>query len=206
LHFTEEVLKKLAEKKVATGFVTLHVGAGTFKPVKSETMHDHDMHAEWIEVSSNLIRQVIDQLNDKNPLVAVGTTSARTLESLYWLGVRLNRNDLHSLEGISIPQWYPYEVSTGITAPEAFECILQYMQSHKMEKLVTRTQIIIAPGYTYRVISGLITNFHQPQSTLLLLVSALVGNAWRELYDYALQHDFRFLSYGDGCLLWNHNS
>jgi S-adenosylmethionine:tRNA ribosyltransferase-isomerase len=206
LHFTDDVLNKLATKHIATGFVTLHVGAGTFKPVKSETMQDHDMHAEWIEVTSTLIQQIIKQLSDKKPLIAVGTTSARTLESLYWLGIRLMRNDLSNLEGIAVPQWYPYDQNTDTTALEVFEFLMQYMQSNKLQKLITRTQIIIAPGYTFRVIDGLITNFHQPQSTLLLLVSALVGNEWRNIYNYALQHDFRFLSYGDGCLLWNNNA
>lgn len=206
LHFTEDVLHKLATKHIATGFVTLHVGAGTFKPVKSETMHDHDMHAEWIEATVGLLQQITEQLSRKKPLVAVGTTSARTLESLYWLGVRLMRNDLDTLDGVAIPQWYPYDNDTDTPAQEVFEFLKQYMEHNQLQKLITRTQIIIAPGYLFRVIDGLITNFHQPQSTLLLLVSALVGNTWRSIYDYALQHDFRFLSYGDGCLLWNNNA
>jgi S-adenosylmethionine:tRNA ribosyltransferase-isomerase len=200
------VLFKLATKHIATGFVTLHVGAGTFKPVKSETMHDHDMHAEWIEATVGLLQQITEQLSSKNPLIAVGTTSARTLESLYWLGVRLMRSDLDNLDGVAIPQWYPYDKDTNTSALEVFEFLKQYMERNQLQKLITRTQIIIAPGYIFRVIDGLITNFHQPQSTLLLLVSALVGNAWRNIYDYALQHDFRFLSYGDGCLLWNNNA
>lgn len=206
LHFTEDVLDKLTAKHIETGFVTLHVGAGTFKPVKSETMQDHDMHAEWIEATAELLHQVTEQLGLKKPLVAVGTTSARTLESLYWLGVRLMRNDLDNLDGIAIPQWYPYDRNASATALEVFEFLKQYMKHNQLQKLITRTQIIIAPGYIFRVIDGLITNFHQPQSTLLLLVSALIGDAWRVIYDYALQHDFRFLSYGDGCLLWNGNS
>jgi S-adenosylmethionine:tRNA ribosyltransferase-isomerase len=206
LHFTENVLNKLTDKDIATGFVTLHVGAGTFKPVKSETMHDHDMHAEWIEITPGFIQQIIEQLNAQKPLIAVGTTSARTLESLYWIGVRLKRNDIAHLDGVAVPQWYPYDNNSDFTAMEIFEFLKLYMHNHQMNKLITRTQIIIAPGYVFRVIDGLITNFHQPQSTLLLLVSALVGNAWRSIYDYALQHDFRFLSYGDGCLLWNNNA
>jgi S-adenosylmethionine:tRNA ribosyltransferase-isomerase len=206
LHFTEDVLNKLTDKDIDTGFVTLHVGAGTFKPVKSETMQDHDMHAEWIEVTSGFLQQIIDQLQSQKPVIAVGTTSARTLESLYWIGVRLKRNDIGHLDGVAVPQWYPYDSNSDFTAIEIFEFLKLYMHNHQMNKLITRTQIIIAPGYTFRVISGLVTNFHQPQSTLLLLVSALVGNAWRSIYDYALLHDFRFLSYGDGCLLWNNNA
>jgi S-adenosylmethionine:tRNA ribosyltransferase-isomerase len=202
LHFTESVLERLATKHIGSGFVTLHVGAGTFKPVKTETMQDHDMHAEWIEVSSGLIQQLIEQLQSGKPLIAVGTTSARTLESLYWLGVRLKQNDIENLNGIAVPQWYPYEHNADEPALDILEYLKLYMHNHHLTKLITRTQIIIAPGYRFRVIQGLITNFHQPQSTLLLLVSALVGQAWRDIYDYALQHDFRFLSYGDGCLLW----
>lgn len=206
LHFTKHVLEKLADKQVNAGFVTLHVGAGTFKPVKSETMQDHDMHAEWIEVTPGFLQQIIDQLKSKKPLVAVGTTSARTLESLYWIALRLKTGDLEHLDGISVPQWYPYEAGGDFSTVELFEFLKLYMHNNNLNKLITRTQIIIAPGYTFRVIDGLITNFHQPQSTLLLLVSALVGDAWRNIYDHALSHDFRFLSYGDGCLLWKANA
>lgn len=205
LHFTESVLEQLASRHITSGFVTLHVGAGTFKPVKSDTMEHHDMHAEWIEVTTGLIQQLIDQLETGKPLIAVGTTSARTLESLYWIGVRLKRNPQANLDGIAVPQWYPYEQDTDESASEIFGFLKAYLHNHNLTKLITRTQIIIAPGYRFRVIRGLITNFHQPQSTLLLLVSALIGDGWRAVYRYALQHDFRFLSYGDGCLLWNVN-
>lgn len=202
LHFTPAVIERLKQQKIDTGFVTLHVGAGTFKPVKSDTMEGHDMHAEWLEASPALLKKVIEQLERKETIVAVGTTSARTLESLYWLGVRLNRNDLPSLEGIAIPQWYPYDNDSDLSAVEAYTSILKYLDEQQLNRIIIRTQIIIAPGYSFRVIQGLITNFHQPQSTLLLLVSALVGEAWHKIYDYALHNDFRFLSYGDGCLLW----
>jgi S-adenosylmethionine:tRNA ribosyltransferase-isomerase len=204
LHFTTSLLQRLSEKQVRTGFVTLHVGAGTFKPVKSDIMEGHDMHTEWLEASPGLLQQIITQLEQDLPVVAVGTTSLRTLESLYWLGVRLHREDIDSLEGIAVPQWYPYDKDSELTAIESYNTILQYLQDQSLNKIIIRTQIIIAPGYQFKVIQGLVTNFHQPQSTLLLLVSALVGKAWREIYEYALMRDFRFLSYGDGCLLWKH--
>ena len=202
LHFTDAVLAGLAERHIDTALVTLHVGAGTFKPVKSETMQDHDMHAEWIEADAPLLQQVIEKLKAGQRVIAVGTTSARTLESLYWIGLQLHQQRFDPAAPIAVPQWYPYEQHPELPAAEAYEVILNYLKEKQLSRLVTRTQIIIAPGYTFKVISGLITNFHQPQSTLLLLVSALVGTAWRDIYDYALQHDFRFLSYGDGCLLW----
>jgi S-adenosylmethionine:tRNA ribosyltransferase-isomerase len=204
LHFTPNLLQKLMDKQVETGFVTLHVGAGTFKPVKSETMEGHDMHAEWLEAGPELLQLIITQSEKKQPIVAVGTTSARTLESLYWLGVRLHRKDITSLGGIAIPQWYPYENDSKLDVTAAYKAVLHYLEAQHLQKIIIRTQIIIAPGYQFRVIAGLVTNFHQPQSTLLLLVSALVGEAWRTIYEYALSRDFRFLSYGDGCLLWKH--
>lgn len=203
LHFTEEIITALSRKEIDTAFVTLHVGAGTFKPVKSETMQDHDMHAEWIEVTPAFLQRIMSQFRTGERVVAVGTTSARTLESLYWIGVRLLRGELTDVAGITVPQWYPYEQDTDIPATEAFAALLHYLDIHKLQRLITRTQIIIAPGYRFRVVHGLVTNFHQPQSTLLLLVSAIVGQEWRTIYNHALQHDFRFLSFGDGCLLWN---
>jgi len=202
LHFTEQVMEQLEAKGIGTGFVTLHVGAGTFKPVKSQTMQGHDMHAEWIEVTPELIATLIRQLKAGQPLVAVGTTSARTLESLYWIGLRLYRGDSGFLQEIAVPQWYPYEHAADTEPVTVLEALLRYLEDHRMPRLVSRTQIIIAPGYTFRLIDALVTNFHQPQSTLLLLVAALVGPAWRSIYDRALEQGFRFLSYGDGCLLW----
>jgi len=207
LHFTEAILAALPERQIATGLVTLHVGAGTFKPVKSETMEGHDMHAEWIEAGPAILQQLIGRLKQGLPIVAVGTTSARTLESLYWIGVQLLQDSGYiPTAGIAVSQWYPYEKDITISPVEALEALALYLDRHQVSKLVTRTRIIIAPGYRFRIVSGLVTNFHQPQSTLLLLVSALVGAAWRDIYDYALREGFRFLSYGDGCLLWQSGS
>ncbi len=202
LHFTETIIDRLTAKNIHTALLTLHVGAGTFRPVKSGTMQEHDMHAEWIEVDIPLLQRVIGKLRAHEPVIAVGTTSARTLESLYWIGVRIHNKSFDPADSIAVPQWYPYEKHKDITAIAAYEALLQYLQENRLSRLVTRTQIIIAPGYVFKVISALVTNFHQPQSTLLLLVSALVGDAWRDIYNYALQEGFRFLSYGDGCLLW----
>lgn len=202
LHFTEEVLASIRHKNIDTGFVTLHVGAGTFRPVKAETMQEHDMHSEFIEVEQELIRQLIDQ--GSKPLVAVGTTSLRTLESLYWLGARLMvnpqafENDLPFLS-----QWEAYEHTHLPNKTDALKALQVYLAEAGSSRLIAKTQIIIAPGYTFKMIDGLVTNFHQPSSTLLLLVAALIGDNWKKVYDYALQNDFRFLSYGDGSLLWS---
>ncbi len=200
LHFTERVMDSLHKKNIDTAFVTLHVGAGTFKPVKSETMQEHDMHAEWLEVERTTIETLLSHL--PIGIVAVGTTSMRTLESLYWIGAKLAKNKPVDISGIAITQWEPYEEDNDISAEEALQAILTWMDKAQINRLVTRTQILIAPGYKMRVIKGLVTNFHQPQSTLLLLVSALIGKEWRTVYNYALAHQYRFLSYGDGCLLW----
>lgn len=203
LHFTSTLLEKLAIQSIISAFVTLHVGAGTFKPVKSATMQDHEMHAEWMDISLECIRELVAHKKTKHPLVAVGTTSARSLESLYWIGVRVLRGEKIALHELAVPQWYPYEGENGVTSIAALQAVVTYMEEERLQRLVTRTQIIIAPGYRFYMVDGLVTNFHQPQSTLLLLVAALIGDDWKEVYNYALQHDFRFLSYGDGCLLWN---
>jgi S-adenosylmethionine:tRNA ribosyltransferase-isomerase len=200
LHFTKDVLDSIAAKGIESGFVTLHVGAGTFIPVKSETMQGHNMHAEWIEVTTTTIQQLAAAAG-KN-IIAVGTTSMRTIESLYWIGNKLLNGEPVNLHDIAVAQWEPYETSIQHSATEALNAILLYMAQHNMERLITRTQILIAPGYRFRIINGLVTNFHQPESTLLLLVAALVGEDWRKIYEHALQHDYRFLSYGDGSLLW----
>lgn len=200
LHFTDRIFEGLREKNIHSRFVTLHVGAGTFKPVKSDTMEDHPMHAEFIDVS----RETILELSSDKELVAVGTTSLRTLESLYWMGVKLSINpDLSSAE-LEMNQWDVYDQLQQHTLPreEALQHLLTYMHNRKMERLICRTRLLIAPGYQPQMISGIITNFHQPQSTLLLLIAALAGPQWREIYHYALNHDFRFLSYGDGSLIW----
>jgi S-adenosylmethionine:tRNA ribosyltransferase-isomerase len=200
LHFTEAVMSSLDERKIDKGYVTLHVGAGTFKPVKSDTLEAHEMHAEWIEVTRETIDQLVAHLDKK--IVAVGTTSMRTLESLYWIGNKLALGQPVDFAGNAVTQWEPYAAKETVTPIVALQAIIGWMEQHKINKLVTRTQILIAPGYDTKIVSGLITNFHQPQSTLLLLIASLVGDKWREIYDYALQHDYRFLSYGDGCLLW----
>jgi len=201
LHFTPEVLASLEQKSIDTGFVTLHVGAGTFKPVKADTMQEHDMHSEFIEVEKELIEQLINY--DSNPLVAVGTTSLRTLESLYWLGARLIANP--RAFGNELPflsQWEAYEHTNIPEKTDALKALQVYLSETGSSRLIAKTQIIIAPGYTFKMVDGLVTNFHQPSSTLLLLVAALIGENWKKVYDYALQNDFRFLSYGDGSLLW----
>ncbi len=208
LHFTDVIFKELQQKKIQTAFVTLHVGAGTFKPVKADQMANHEMHAEWIDVDRTFIDTLQKQL-DKN-IIAVGTTSLRTLESLYWIGVKLMKADQQLSGGVdteqellTVSQWEPYEFpDQDIPASAALKFLSDWMEKNKMEKLVTKTQILIAPGYTFRIVKGLITNFHQPQSTLLLLVAALVGKDWKKIYTHALQNDYRFLSYGDGSLLW----
>ena len=200
LHFTETILQSLAAKNISAAYVTLHVGAGTFRPVKSPTMQGHNMHEEWIDVGADTLQQIIAGLDKK--IVAVGTTSLRTLESLYWIGNKWAQGRQVDLHGVAVTQWEPYETPKQYTPKEAFGAIVQHMAAHGLQRITTRTQIMIAPGYTFRVADGLVTNFHQPQSTLLLLVSAFIGTGWRTLYDHALQHGFRFLSYGDGGLLW----
>ena len=194
------MLQSLTEKNIESAFVTLHVGAGTFKPVKSETMAEHEMHAEWIDVNLDTIHQLKAHLD--GAIVAVGTTSLRTLESLYWIGNKMVNEDKVDIQSIAVNQWDPYGEKPNCTALESLDAIIAYLQEHNLSKLITRTQILIAPGYTFRIVNGLVTNFHQPQSTLLLLVGAFIGADWRRVYDFAMGHDYRFLSYGDGSLLW----
>ena len=204
LHFTDQVFASLASKNISTSFVTLHVGAGTFKPVSSSTLGEHEMHAEQISITPALLKQLISKNNLKSTrkVFPVGTTSMRTIESFYWLGVRKIKGKFDE-KLPSVNQWDPYdpELDTGISMCESMEALLDYITISGKNQLIASTQLIIAPGYRYRVASGLITNFHQPRSTLLLLVSALIGNDWKNVYDYALNHEFRFLSYGDSCLL-----
>jgi S-adenosylmethionine:tRNA ribosyltransferase-isomerase len=203
LHFTEQVFKNLAEKNIRKAYVTLHVGAGTFKPVKAEQMKDHEMHAEFIDVQQEAIEQLIIHVN--KGIVAVGTTSLRTLESLYWIGVKTIKNPAVVLADLQVTQWEPYENKIKeFTATEALESLLQWMKRNNAARLITKTQIIIAPGYEFKVMRALITNFHQPQSTLLLLVSAIVGENWKKIYQFALANEYRFLSYGDGSILFVH--
>lgn len=194
LHFTPEVISALHSKGIKTMELTLHVGAGTFQPVKAEEIGGHAMHAEKIEVSKEFIQNLIENLGN---IVAVGTTSVRTLESLYYLGVQLHNGDTSLL----VNQWEPYESEKVLSAREALEAILNYMEKTQSNILYATTQIMIVPGYKFNIVNVLITNFHQPKSTLLLLLAAFIGEKWRELYKYALENDYRFLSYGDSSVL-----
>ncbi|MCG7855962.1 S-adenosylmethionine:tRNA ribosyltransferase-isomerase [Flavihumibacter sp.] len=201
LHFTDHVFESLREKGITSTFVTLHVGAGTFKPVKSEIIGDHEMHAEFIDVQRQILEELVRY--DGN-IIAAGTTSMRTLESLYWMGVKVAVCPEATLEDISVKQWDPYiqKLENDILPAEAIHHLLRWMDSNDLTRIVCKTQIIIAPGYKVKMVRALITNFHQPQSTLLLLVAALIGEDWRKVYNYALENGYRFLSYGDGSLLW----
>ena len=203
LHFTPSVLENLRDKHVELDEITLHVGAGTFKPVKTDKIDGHTMHSEWICVAKHTIAAL---LNHGARCVAVGTTSVRTIESLYYIGVQVKNNPDLSPDELFVPQWLPYEYAAQsdkpLSASEALESLLEYMERHSLESITGSTQIIIAPGYSFKYVNVMVTNFHQPKSTLLLLVSAFVGGRWREIYDYALSRDFRFLSYGDSCLLF----
>jgi S-adenosylmethionine:tRNA ribosyltransferase-isomerase len=274
LHFTENLMRKLKHQNVEPIYVTLHVGAGTFKPVKAATMQEHEMHAEFIDVS----KESIEQLISNKTIVATGTTSLRTIESLYWMGIKIEvrrqkgeggrekeevrrqkgegereegedrkekgedrrqkgeggrekvedrrekgedrrqkgegerekREDRkekmedrsEDLDELSIKQWDAYELPQNISKATALQALLNWMNEQNLDRLICKTQIIIAPGYTLKIADGLITNFHQPQSTLLLLIAAIVGDKWKEIYNYAMKNNFRFLSYGDGSLLW----
>ncbi len=201
LHFTEALFGKLAAKNIHCDFVTLHVGAGTFKPVKAATMDAHEMHTEFIDVSIELIEKLLQQ--HPKSIIAVGTTSLRTIESLYWLGVKVN-NQKSIVNESAVPtvsQWDAYDLPQNILLKDALEALMHWMKAQRLQRLITKTQIIIAPGYQLKVAQGLVTNFHQPQSTLLLLIASIVGDNWKMMYDYALKNDYRFLSYGDGCLL-----
>ena len=199
LHFTPEVLADLDAKGFGREELTLHVGAGTFKPVKSETIEGHEMHTEYISVRRSTIEQVMQNFGK---IIAVGTTSVRTLESLYYIGVTLATHPDATSEELVVRQWMPYEdANNRLTPTEALQNILDYLDKHQLNTLITATQIIIAPGYEFKVVKGIVTNFHQPKSTLLLLISAFVKGDWKNIYDYALGHDFRFLSYGDSSLL-----
>lgn len=201
LHFTDAVLQDVDAHGIEREEVTLHVGAGTFKPVKAERIEGHEMHREYISVRRTTIERI---LAHDAEVVAVGTTSVRTLESLYYIGCKLLRNADLTEEQLVVEQWEPYsEISaaTDVSATESLKAIVEWMDRNELSTLHTSTRIIIAPGYKYHIVKRLITNFHQPQSTLLLLVSALIGDDWHKVYDYALQNDFRFLSYGDSSLL-----
>ncbi|MBF9142159.1 S-adenosylmethionine:tRNA ribosyltransferase-isomerase [Hymenobacter properus] len=202
LHFTPEILAELQEKGFEIGHVTLHVGAGTFQPVKADRMAEHPMHTEPILVTAALLRQLL--AHRPRPVIAVGTTSLRTLETLYWLGVGLLKEPAARHAELLVTQWQPYDwadEAASITAETALTALLKHLEQRGTDTLEARTQLLIAPGYRFRLIDGLITNFHQPESTLLLLVAALLGPGWRQVYEHALAHGYRFLSYGDSSLL-----
>lgn len=194
LHFTDDLLQRISQRGIPRRELTLHVGAGTFQPVKSDTIGDHHMHSEWIAVDRSLIAELA---STGRKIIAVGTTSVRTLESLYHIGCLINEGKWDG----EVPQWYPYsDGHPSLSRSEAFSCILKMLDESNLTRLIGSTRIIIAPGYTYRVVDGMVTNFHQPRSTLLLLVSAFAGGEWRPVYDFALANGYRFLSYGDGSL------
>ena len=199
LHFTQEVLNEIDKKGICREEVTLHVGAGTFKPVKSERISGHDMHSERFCVKLSTINKIISNIDN---VLAVGTTSVRTLESLYYIGTNIMKPGFNPEMPITVEQWQPYEDSQDeVDVTVALNTIVDYLKREGLSQLDASTQIIIAPGYKYKIVKKMITNFHQPQSTLLLLVSAFVNGDWRNIYNYALDHDFRFLSYGDSSLL-----
>ena len=199
LHFTDEVLAECDARGIKRREITLHVGAGTFQPVKSEHIGDHPMHYEFISVPRDVI---FDIINAPGPVIAVGTTSVRTLESLYYIGQALEDNPDADEEALTVTQWIPYTTPCEISTKKALQNIVDYLDRHNTDTYMGSTQLMIAPGFQYRIVDGMITNFHQPQSTLLLLVAAFVGNdQWRGMYDYAMDHGFRFLSYGDAQLL-----
>jgi S-adenosylmethionine:tRNA ribosyltransferase-isomerase len=231
LHFTTAIFESLAQKKCSTDFISLHVGAGTFMPVKTDNITDHEMHAEVFEITTATLTHLIEiakqkELNatDYTPVIAVGTTTLRTIETLYWLGVKLiNNESLQKNKDLHLMQWDAYDANprsenesnsgssnntndditidnnNSITVKEALSKLLSWMQSHQMTQLVTSTQLMIVPGYTFKIANGLVTNFHQPKSTLLLIIAAITGDNWKSIYQHAIENQYRFLSYGDGC-------
>jgi len=204
LHFTNHIMMELSRKNVTREFVTLHVGAGTFKPVKASVMAEHEMHAEFIDVGTDTIKRLVTFAG--NHITAVGTTSIRTIESLYWIGVRILTDPTGCEASLALSQWFAADHGdVSISPRDALIALIQWLNDHDSERLVTSTSLLIAPGYRFRIADALVTNFHQPRSTLLLLIAAMAGAGWRSIYDHALQNDFRFLSYGDGCLIFRHD-
>ena len=200
LHFSQELLNKISSNNISLQFLTLHVGAGTVMPVKTELINDHPMHAEFFEIEKKLIHYLIE---NNNRLIAVGTTSLRTIESLYWLGVKIIANQKITPTHLHLLQWDAYEVGEKeIPKLEALHAIVNWMERNQLQTLISKTQLMIMPGYRFRMVKGLVTNFHQPKSTLLLIIAAIVGAEWKAIYQHALEHQYRFLSYGDGCLFW----
>lgn len=212
LHFSKEVFKSLSEKNIHQKYLTLHVGAGTFMPVKSVTIDEHNMHAEFIDVDLSLIQYIAEYAGTQNkPLIAVGTTSLRTIESVYWMGVKAfkyeqeYKRSIPSSE-IHLEQWEAYELAyIKLTVNEAMQVLITWLNDKGSTKLIAKTQLMVTPGYTFKICNGLVTNFHQPKSTLLLIIAAITGDGWKKVYNHALENDYRFLSYGDGSLFWIRN-
>jgi len=222
LHFNDTIFEALAQKKCTTNFICLHVGAGTFMPVKTEDITDHEMHAEVFEIKTTTLNHLIEIAKQKEinpaaytPVIAVGTTTLRTLETLYWLGVKLiNKPSLQKNKDLHLMQWDAYDTnykSNNVTSHEtitvkaALSKLLNWMQSHQMNQLITSTQLMIIPGYSFKIANGLVTNFHQPKSTLLLIIAAITGTDWKTIYQHAIDNQYRFLSYGDGCFFTINN-
>lgn len=199
LHFTPEVLRTLEDKGVSSCSVTLHVGAGTFKPVKSNTMQEHEMHREVVIVTREVVETLLGSID--SGITAVGTTSLRTLESIYWFGRQLVLQPGQFRSTLFVDQWEPYEQGPEVPAKVALRAVVEWMREYNLSEVSGYTQILIAPGYQFRIVNRLVTNFHQPQSTLLLLVAAFIGQDYQKVYDHALEHNYRFLSYGDSSLL-----
>lgn len=203
LHFTERTFEELNKRGIESLYVTLHVGAGTFKPVSADALADHHMHEESIYIDKATLHKLTEHLKAGKAVIPVGTTSMRLLESLYWHGQSLFAGNSSSF--IDVQQWQPYEEGPRPTSYESFQAIQKAMEDNQQDTIQGYTQLIIAPGYQFKICKGIVTNFHQPQSTLLLLIAALIGKDWKAVYDYALKNDFRFLSYGDSSLLLGNN-
>ncbi len=199
LHFTEYIFDQLRQKNIHCHELTLHIGAGTFQPMKSEKVRDHEMHAETFRITADLIHTLAEM---DTRVICVGTTSVRTLESLYWLGVKIIQSGGRITGGLLLDQWEVYDLPRTYSMKEAFRAFREWIDEQDAKELFASTKIMIVPGYEFRVTDTLITNFHQPQSTLLLLIAAFIGDSWRNVYQYALEQDFRFLSYGDSSLLF----
>lgn len=203
LHFDKHVFNTLNAKAIDQKFITLHVGAGTFMPVKVDDFHDHLMHAEFIDVDIQTVKYLA---TTSNKIIAVGTTSLRTLESLYWLAIKIMQTPAIDTNELNLLQWDAYTLNASqITAHEAMQFLQKWMEQNQLKTLIASTQLMVKPGYTFKICNALITNFHQPKSTLLLIIAAIVGPEWKAVYQHALDNEYRFLSYGDGCLFWiNH--
>lgn len=203
LHFTERVFEGLKKKNISYDYLTLHIGAGTFKPVKTKSVKDHEMHSEQIIVEKTFLERLLNTSGGN--IVAVGTTSLRTLESLYWLGLKISENKFHPQNEVAVDQWDPYTSDDRLSLQESIVAIINYLNKNNSDHIITRTRLMIVPGYKWKVVKILTTNFHQPKSTLIMLVAAFVGGEWRKIYDHALSNEYRFLSYGDGSLLFRNS-